>query len=53
MLRGLFEVKQRGQRFVKPGAVSVTFGEQITFTNDETAAEITIELDRIYKIFSR
>jgi len=53
MLRGLFEVKQRGQRFVKPGAVSVTFGEQITFTNDETASEITIELDRIYKIFSR
>ena len=53
MLRGLFEVKQRGQRFVKPGAVSVTFGEPITFTNDETAAEITIELDRIYKIFSR
>ncbi|HSE15945.1 MAG TPA: AMP-binding protein [Pyrinomonadaceae bacterium] len=51
MLRGLFEVKQRGQRFVKPGTVSVSFGEPITFTADETAAEITSELDRIYKIF--
>ena len=51
MLRGLFEVKQRGQRFVKPGAVSVTFGEPITFTADETPAEITTKLDRIYKIF--
>src|SRR6185437_4320529 len=25
MLRGLFDVKQRGQRFVKPGTVSITF----------------------------
>jgi len=50
MLRGLFEVKQRRQRFVKPGTVSVTFGEPIEFS-DETAVEITNELDRIYKIF--
>jgi len=46
-------VKQRRQRFVKPGTVSVTFGEPITFTKGETAADITTELDRIYKIFSR
>src|SRR6185503_11413583 len=51
MLRGLFEVKKRRQRFVKPGTVSITFGEPITFTKGETAAEITSELDRIYKIF--
>jgi len=51
MLRGLFEVKKRRQRFVKPGTVSITFGEPITFTKSETAAEITSELDRIYKIF--
>jgi long-chain acyl-CoA synthetase len=51
MLRGLFEVKQRGQRFVKPGTVSVTFGEPVTFMADKTAAEITNELDRMYKIF--
>ena len=51
MLRGLFEVKQRRERFVKAGTVSVTFGEPITFTGDETPAEITSELDRIYKIF--
>jgi len=51
MLRGLFEVKKRRQRFVKPGTVSITFGEPIRFTKSETAAEITSELDRIYKIF--
>jgi len=44
MLRGLFEVKQRKQRFVKPETVSVTFGEPIHFTA-ETAAEITKELE--------
>ena len=51
MLRGLFEVKKRGQRFVKPGTVSVSFGEPMTFTPDESAMDITSELDRIYKIF--
>ena len=51
MLRGLFEVKQRKQRFVKPGKVSVTFHEPITFPVHETPAAITSELDRIYKIF--
>lgn len=44
MLRGLFEVKKRRQRFVKPGTVSVTFGEGITFS-DETAGEITRRLE--------
>ncbi|HEY0365407.1 MAG TPA: 1-acyl-sn-glycerol-3-phosphate acyltransferase, partial [Pyrinomonadaceae bacterium] len=51
MLRGLFEVKKRGQRFVKPGTVSVTFREPVTFAADTTPAAITTELDRIYKIF--
>src|SRR6185295_10414963 len=51
MLRGLFEVKQRKQRFVKPGTVSISFGEPITFTGGPTAADIASELDRIYKIF--
>jgi long-chain acyl-CoA synthetase len=51
MLRGLFEAKKRGQRFVKPGTVSVTFGEPITFSAEETPAAITNELHRIYKIF--
>jgi long-chain acyl-CoA synthetase len=51
MLRGLFEVKKRGQRFVKPGTVSVSFGEAMTFSAEETPAAITNELDRIYKIF--
>jgi len=51
MLRGLFEVKKRKQRFVKPGTVSITFGEPITFAADAAPAAITTELDRIYKIF--
>ena len=51
MLRGLFEVKEKGQRFVKPGTVSVTFGEPMTFKENQTPAAITTELDRIYKIF--
>jgi hypothetical protein len=45
MLRGLFEVKQRGQRFVKPGAVSVIFGEPIEFSGEETTSEIIKELE--------
>src|SRR5215213_7231929 len=44
MLRGLFKVKQRRQRFVRPGTVSVTFGDPITFS-DETASEITRQLE--------
>ncbi len=51
MLRGLFEVKKRKQRFVKPGTVSITFGDPITFAADATPAAITTELDRVYKIF--
>jgi long-chain acyl-CoA synthetase len=51
MLRGLFEVKQRNQRFVKPGTVSITFGEPITFAAEVSSAEITTELDMIYKMF--
>jgi len=45
MLRGLFEVKQRKQRFVKPGTVSITFGDPIEFSDRKTAAEITKELE--------
>jgi long-chain acyl-CoA synthetase len=44
MLRGLFEVKQRKQRFVKPNTVSITFGAPITFSED-TAAEVTRQLE--------
>jgi long-chain acyl-CoA synthetase len=51
MLRGLFELKKKRQFFVRPGTVSVTFGEPITFPIEQTPAEITKTLDRIYKIF--
>lgn len=46
MLRGLFEVKQRKQRFVKPGTVSITFGDPIEFSSDQTPSDITRDLER-------
>jgi hypothetical protein len=38
-------VKKRKQRFVKPGTVSITFGEPMQFSDRQTAAEITKELE--------
>jgi long-chain acyl-CoA synthetase len=49
MLRGLFELKQRRQFFVRPGTVSVTFGESIEFSREQTPTEITKELERLYR----
>jgi len=49
VLRGLFELKQRRQFFVRPGTVSVTFGEPITFSPAQTPAEITKELELTLK----
>jgi len=48
MLRGLFELKQRRQFFVRPGTVSVTFGESIEFSREQTPTEITKELELLY-----
>lgn len=45
MLRGLFELKQRRQYFVRPGTVSITFGDPIEFSRDTSPAEITTELE--------
>jgi long-chain acyl-CoA synthetase len=45
MLHGLFELKQRRQFFVRPGTVSVTFGEPIEFSVEQTPAEITKALE--------
>src|ERR1043166_1338451 len=42
---GLFEMKQQRQLFAPSGAVSVTFGDPITFSRD-TPEEITSELER-------
>jgi len=44
-LDGLFELKRRRQRFVKPGAVTVTFGEAVEFAANTTPLEITRELE--------
>ena len=46
MLRGLFDLKQRRQFFVRPGTVTVTFGEPIEFSRQQTATAITNDLDR-------
>jgi len=46
MLRGLFEVKKRKQRFVKPGTVSITFGDPIEFSSNDTPSDIIRELER-------
>lgn len=49
MLRGLFELKQRRQYFVRPGTVSVTFGDPIKFSAEDTPTNITRELERCLK----
>ena len=45
MLRGLFEQKQRRQFFVRPGTVSVTFGEPVKFPTEQAPPEITRDLE--------
>jgi len=44
-LDGLWELKQRPQYFVRPGTVSVTFGEPVQFRPGQTPEEITRELE--------
>jgi len=44
-LRGLFELKKKRQYFVRPGTVSVTFGDPIKFSAEHAPAEITKELE--------
>lgn len=51
MLHGLWELKQRRQFFVRPGAVSVTFGDPIKFPAAATPAEITNALEIAFKKF--
>lgn len=49
MMRGLFELKQRRQYFVRPGTVSITFGDPIQLSRDSTPAEITRALELTLK----
>ncbi|HEU4932772.1 MAG TPA: AMP-binding protein [Pyrinomonadaceae bacterium] len=44
-LDGLFELKKRRQYFVRPGTVSITFGDPIEFPRNHTPAEITDALE--------
>ena len=49
MLHGLFELKEKRQFFVRPGTVSVTFGDPIIFSADAEPAEITRALELQFK----
>ncbi len=44
-IEGLFELKERRKYFSRPGSVTITFGEAITFTGDRAPATITKELE--------
>lgn len=48
-LDGLFELKQRRQFFVRPGTVSVTFGEPVQLAG-ETPERVTGELERRIRV---
>ncbi len=43
-LDGLYELKQQGKRFARPGQVSVTIGEPVSFSRDDDSASIAREL---------
>jgi long-chain acyl-CoA synthetase len=45
-LNGLFELKKRRQYFVRPGTVSITFGDAIELSSEYSAVEITSELEQ-------
>jgi long-chain acyl-CoA synthetase len=49
MLRGLFELKKKRQFFVRPGTVSVSFGEPVKFPLGTPPAEITKSLELRFK----
>jgi len=48
-LDGLFELKKRRQYFVRPGTVSITFGDPIDFQRNHSPAEITDTLELTLK----
>jgi long-chain acyl-CoA synthetase len=53
MLHGLFELKKKRQYFVRPGAVTVTFGEPIELSPELTPAEITEKLELKLKLLEK
>ena len=48
-LDGLFELKKRHQYFVRPGTVSITFGDPIDFPRNHPPADITNTLELTLK----
>ncbi|HET6975801.1 MAG TPA: AMP-binding protein [Pyrinomonadaceae bacterium] len=50
-LDGLFELKGQHQYFIKPGTVSVTFGDPIQFSRAHTPTDITTTLEHTLKSF--
>jgi long-chain acyl-CoA synthetase len=45
-LGGLYALKARNQKFVRPGTVTVSFGEPLRFAPDDDAARVAGELER-------
>ncbi len=43
---GLYELKRRGRHFAWPNQVTLTFGEAVSFSDSEDAAQIAKELER-------
>jgi long-chain acyl-CoA synthetase len=44
-LHGLWELKQAGRHFAKPGEVSVTIGKPISYSSDTAAEVISRDLE--------
>ena len=46
-LDGLFELKQEGKRWARPGEIRVTIGAPVSFPETDAAEEIARELERL------
>ncbi len=44
-LDGLYEAKKRGKKFLRPGSVTVVFGEPRSYASDADPAEVAVELE--------
>ena len=50
---GLFEVKQSGWKFARPGRIRVTIGEPVRFASDADADSVTRDLERRVAVLSK
>jgi long-chain acyl-CoA synthetase len=45
-IAGLFELKRRKRRFARPGEITVTFGEPVSYGREDDPARVTKDLER-------